>query len=83
MSVKFTDDNGISEGAVDLGGPMREFFTLILDHLHSSQLFVDLKTIGSCLISLNAYRMMNTSLQERSWQCPLYMEGPLHSFFRP
>lgn len=36
VSVKFTDDNGISEGAVDLGGPMREFFTLILDHLHTS-----------------------------------------------
>ena len=43
MSVKFTDDNGISEGAVDLGGPMREFFTLILDHLHSSQLFCGLE----------------------------------------
>ena len=25
--LKFTDDNGISEGAVDLGGPMREFFS--------------------------------------------------------
>ena len=43
MSVKFTDDNGISEGAVDLGGPTREFFTLILDHLHSSQLFCGLE----------------------------------------
>ena len=43
MSVKFTDDNGISEGAVDLSGPMREFFTLILDHLHSSQLFCGLE----------------------------------------
>ena len=26
VSVKFTDDVGASEGAVDLGGPMREFF---------------------------------------------------------
>ena len=43
MSVKFTDDNGISEGAVDLGGPMGEFFTLILDHLHRSQLFCGLE----------------------------------------
>ena len=28
ISVKFTDDAGVSERAVDLGGPMREFFTL-------------------------------------------------------
>ena len=29
LSVKFTDDIGQSEGAVDMGGPAREFFTLI------------------------------------------------------
>lgn len=39
VSVKFTDDAGVSEGAVDLGGPMREFFTLALQYLHDSQLF--------------------------------------------
>ena len=39
ISVKFTDDAGVSEGAVDLGGPMREFFTLALQYLHDSQLF--------------------------------------------
>ena len=39
VSVKFTDDAGVSEGAVDLGGPMREFFTLVLQYLHDSQLF--------------------------------------------
>ena len=32
-SVKFTDDVGSSEGAVDLGGPKREFFTLLLHNL--------------------------------------------------
>ena len=36
VSVKFTDDAGVSEGAVDLGGPMREFFTLVLQYLHDS-----------------------------------------------
>ncbi|XP_034021516.1 uncharacterized protein LOC117506117 [Thalassophryne amazonica] len=30
MDVKFTDDYGISEGAVDNGGPTREFFRLCL-----------------------------------------------------
>ena len=38
VSVKFTDDNGASEGAIDWGGPMREFFTLILQYIHDSQL---------------------------------------------
>ena len=39
LSVKFTDDLGISEGAVDLGGPAREFFTLVTERLVNSQLF--------------------------------------------
>ena len=29
MSVKFTDDTGVSEGAVDEGGPRREFLHFI------------------------------------------------------
>ena len=36
MSVKFTDDIGNSEGAVDLGGPMKEFFTLVLQWMVTS-----------------------------------------------
>ena len=43
VSVKFTDDSGVSEGAVDLGGPMREFFTLCLQYLHNSLLFCGLE----------------------------------------
>ena len=39
LSVKFTDDVGLSEGAVDRGGPMREFFTLSLEAILSSKLF--------------------------------------------
>lgn len=39
VSVKFTDDSGTSEGAVDLGGPKREFFTLVLEWIVNSQLF--------------------------------------------
>ena len=39
ISFKFTDDVGIAEGAVDSGGPMREFFTLVIDWMVSSQLF--------------------------------------------
>jgi hypothetical protein len=39
ISVKFSDDAGSSEGAVDLGGPTREFVTLVIEWLVSSQLF--------------------------------------------
>ena len=39
ISVKFTDHIGFSEGAVDLGGPMREFITLVLEYLVDSELF--------------------------------------------
>ena len=40
MSVKFTDDLGASEGAVDLGGPRRELLTLLLQYLRNSSIFV-------------------------------------------
>jgi len=41
MSVKFTDDVGKSEGAVDLGGPRRELLTLLMDYLaNGSPVFV-------------------------------------------
>ena len=33
MSVKFMDDIGVSEGAVDHGGPRREFLQLLMEHL--------------------------------------------------
>lgn len=39
MSVKFTDDYGQSEGAVDLGGPRRELLTLVMQYLKRSRMF--------------------------------------------
>lgn len=39
VSVKFMDDIGTSEGAVDEGGPRREFFTLAMKELHDSPMF--------------------------------------------
>ena len=39
MSVKFADELGSSEGAVDLGGPSREFFRLAIDEAYSSNVF--------------------------------------------
>ena len=52
VSVKFMDDVGSSEGAVDLGGPKREFFTLLLHSLlYESPLFFGHE--NSRYISLN------------------------------
>ena len=39
VSVKFCDDIARPEGAVDLGGPKREFFTLVLEWIVNSQIF--------------------------------------------
>ncbi|XP_070577462.1 G2/M phase-specific E3 ubiquitin-protein ligase-like isoform X3 [Ptychodera flava] len=39
MKVKFTDDIGQDEGAVDTGGPKREFLRLLMRHLKDSLIF--------------------------------------------
>ena len=60
LSVKLTDDIGQSEGAVDMGGPAREFFTLITEWLVNSRLFFG--GISSKFLLLNA-----TCLEEREY----------------
>ena len=60
LSVKFTDDIGQPEGAVDMGGPARELFTLITEWLVNSRLFFG--GISSKFLSLNA-----TCLEEREY----------------
>lgn len=57
VSVKFTDDSGTSEGAVDLGGPKREFFTLVIAWIVNSQLFCG--TEKSNFLSCNANYLAN------------------------
>ncbi|XP_028667124.1 G2/M phase-specific E3 ubiquitin-protein ligase-like [Erpetoichthys calabaricus] len=53
IDVKFTDDIGISEGAVDLGGPKREYFRLCLKYLKDySGMFEGAS--GSKLLSCNS-----------------------------
>ncbi|XP_076148922.1 G2/M phase-specific E3 ubiquitin-protein ligase-like [Alosa pseudoharengus] len=39
MCVKFSDDLGVDEEAVDLGGPRREFLRLLMEALAHSQMF--------------------------------------------
>lgn len=50
ISVKFSDLEGNSEGAIDEGGPTREMFRLVLSELASSNLFTG---INKKNISLN------------------------------
>ena len=39
LSVKFSDDEGGSEGAVDAGGPTREFLRLLIRKMETSCVF--------------------------------------------
>lgn len=39
MSVRFSDNMGVHEEAVDLGGPRREFLRLLIEALPQSQMF--------------------------------------------
>lgn len=39
MSIKFSDDLGMDEEAVDLGGPKREFLRLLMEALVLSPMF--------------------------------------------
>jgi hypothetical protein len=41
LQITFTDDVGVSEGAIDQGGPRREFFTILTDYLvNESPVFI-------------------------------------------
>ena len=39
VNVVFVDSENVGEGAVDMGGPQREFFRLLIQELRDSQYF--------------------------------------------
>lgn len=64
MSVKFMDDVGISEGAVDEGGPRREFLQLLMDHLaNNSQLFAGSSSSKTLAANSTGKMTLNRVLQ--------------------
>lgn len=69
VSVKFTDDSGTSEGAIDLGGPKREFFTLVVDWIVNSQLFCGPEKSKFLLCNAN-YLGNDFFMLVSSLQCP-------------
>jgi len=60
MSVKFTDDIGVSEGAVDQGGPRREFLQLLTDFLATS---------SPVFIGPADAKHLNVVSQGNEWKC--------------
>eukprot|EP00794_Sanderia_malayensis_P017175 gene17175-18904_t len=84
VSVKFTDDDGLSEGAVDLGGPTQEFFNLLLNELQKGSLFE-----GKCISSQNI-TCYTTSLNNGDYRLAgkimamsIVHGGPAPGFFSP
>ncbi|KAB0803118.1 hypothetical protein PPYR_00088 [Photinus pyralis] len=55
MFVKFSDIEGLSEGAIDDGGPTRELFRLVLTYIKDSPMFVGNRK----KLSLNAVALEN------------------------
>jgi len=63
VCVKFTDDVGNPEGAIDHGGPRREFLSLMMEHLSSeSALFFGPPNCRHLnYISSGMYRLNNST----------------------
>ena len=83
ISVRFSDDSGRSESAVDLGGPTREFLTLVVEWLANSQLFCGPKE--AMFLSCNAACLANSDylLAGKITALSLVHGGPGLCFFRP
>lgn len=59
MSIKFSDDRGTKEEAVDLGGPRREFLRLLMESLAESDMFAGPKgNLNLALSSSGVYICM-------------------------
>jgi hypothetical protein len=83
ISVKFMDDIGQSEGAIDAGGPRRKFLTLVLDYLRSSSLFVG--KYNSKFLTSYALNMENNEyfLAGQIFAVTLVHGGPAPHFLAP
>lgn len=63
ICVEFTDIDDVSEGAIDMGGPTREMFRLVLRYLQNSKLFN------------GADQSKNITLCNESLECMYYYEA--------
>lgn len=76
ISVKFTDDVGDSEGAVDIGGPRREFLRLLMKHLQTSCLFIGPENQKHLCLNSSAVRSDDYFIAGRAIAVSLVHGGP-------
>ena len=83
MLIRFSDVSGKSKGAVDLGGPTREFLTLVLEWLANSHLFCGPKQAK--FLSCNASGLASSEYLYAGKMAALSLVhgGPGPSFFSP
>ncbi|XP_063794594.1 uncharacterized protein LOC134949797 [Pseudophryne corroboree] len=83
LSVIFTDSFGNTEGAVDFGGPTREFFRLLLQFLQISKLFEGPENSKTLSCDAQALRNDEYYLAGLSISLSLVHGGPAPNFFSP
>ncbi|XP_033869022.3 uncharacterized protein LOC117407897 isoform X1 [Acipenser ruthenus] len=81
MSVMFTDSDGNSEGAVDRGGPTREFLTLLMQTLQNSKIFEGSEDWKNLTCDSQALRDDDYFLAGRIIAISLVHGGPSPNFF--
>ncbi|XP_028975450.2 E3 ubiquitin-protein ligase pub3 isoform X3 [Esox lucius] len=83
ISVRFSDDMGVPEEAVDLGGPRREFLTLLMEALPRSQMFKGEEGKMNLSLDSTAMREDRYFIAGRAIAVSLVHGGPPAGFLSP
>ncbi|KAF1389896.1 hypothetical protein PFLUV_G00052290 [Perca fluviatilis] len=83
MCIKFSDDLGIDEEAVDLGGPRREFLRLLMEALIQSPMFEGKDGKMNLGLDSSALREDRYFIAGRAIAVSLVHGGPPPGFFAP
>ncbi|XP_013855982.1 uncharacterized protein LOC106511791 [Austrofundulus limnaeus] len=83
MNVKFSDDFGRNEEAVDLGGPRREFLRLLIDALSISPMFEGPDDCKNLAMNSTALREDKYFMAGRAIAVSLVHGGPAPRFLSP
>ncbi|RVE73096.1 hypothetical protein OJAV_G00046220 [Oryzias javanicus] len=83
MSVRFSDDMGVHEEAVDLGGPRREFLRLLIEALPQSQMFEGQDGRMNLALDSAALREDRYFIAGRAIAVSLVHGGPPAGFLSP
>ncbi|MEQ2201570.1 hypothetical protein XENOCAPTIV_014439, partial [Xenoophorus captivus] len=83
MNVKFSDDFGKNEEAIDLGGPRREFLRLLIEALSMSPMFEGTDESKNLAMNSTAIREDKYFLDGRAIAINLVHGGPAPRFLSP